>query len=96
MLIRVWNRWNKGPFKDYLKNFQRKYYLDKRSMIGGGRWGKRSKGEHEKEQMSTTYKVVYLGKRPRPLRLGKREPELRKYILEVHPLREESSAAMTF
>ena len=62
MLLGKWNKLGNKSLKDYLKSFRRREYFGKRAMIGGGRWGKRS------EQSN----FVFMGKRPRPLRMGKR------------------------
>ena len=62
MLLRTWKELGNKSLKDYLKSFRRREYFGKRAMIGGGRWGKRSE----------TSKFVFMGKRPRPLRMGKR------------------------
>ena len=76
MLIAEWKRWRKGSYKDYCKHFQTKGYPDKRAMIGGGRWGKRSNEKTSGSEIvdkRATASNFYLGKRPRPLRLGKRD-----------------------
>ena len=62
MLLRTWNELGNKSVKDYLKSFSRREYFGKRAMIEAGRWGKRSEPP----------KFVFMGKRPRPLRMGKR------------------------
>ena len=61
MLLGKWNKLGNKSLKDYLKSFRRREYFGKRAMIGGGRWGKRSDPSN-----------LFMGKRPRPLRMGKR------------------------
>ena len=62
MLLGKWNKLGNKSLKDYLKSFRRREYFGKWAMIAGSRWGKRSE----------TSKFVFMGKRPRPLRMGKR------------------------
>ena len=61
MLLGKWNKLGNKSLKDYLKSFRRREYFGKREMIGGGRWGKRSDPSN-----------LFMGKKPRPLRMGKR------------------------
>ena len=63
MLLGKWNQLRDKSLKNYLKYFRRSQ----------GGYGKRSDGLSKTER-TVPSKVVFMGKRPRPLRMGKRTP----------------------